>query len=783
MLMLLGRELPTWEQIIKKGRGNTERPYMAGENDLMLANSWMSIRLIADAVRAVKADFGRIVFWLPDYFCNETLCCFRRDYMDMVYYPIDENMEPDWSRLRAMIKDETSPKPDVILMAHYFGIYHDVAKMRDLANNTEAVLIEDCAHCLYPHPLGQIGQKGDFVIYSQHKQLPISDGAILKANPEAAKKDLRDQTEAVWRAINEAYEKLQRRPDMNGWYMKKGIQKATHTYRSLTYSYGVHIGGDSSGISLNSQAEPTRIDSSGISLNSQAKLVRIGGDEQENLPVERISGASERILAGYSYEDYKRIAYLRRDNLRIMNAEVKKRIPGIRIINEPSETEIPYMGVYSMADLDEKEKKAAVDKLLKDDFTVLYWPDLPSELGRAEADHSRAFALSRDIFVIPAIHQDIRPQQLVKKFGYASGTEVEGLVEAGPTSIMDAEKGRLPKVREAKLRLIWEQDMTRAAAAEITGEEAKAAGGISAEECKREWDKLWQTLATTNIPQDYIYGNAKSKTEGWGLKRAVIKNEAGETVGLIQVLMKKIGGISVAARVNRGPLLLPEYDCIENQLQVMRALRSKIPHPLPIAWAPFAVWTPKHMSAITAAGWRATDPYAYPSGYLDLTQSEEDIEKNMKSFWRKHIKQARKLVTIRINQYSAAEVMSLYAQFLKRRQIPGIPDHILKYLFALDEPPLEVLTAHNDKDEMIAYKVLYRHGNTGTSFIAWNTDEGRDKQARTLLIFTSALHLKSLGCTYYDLGGIDDITTEAVAKYKRGTGDTDYRLQGEFIAV
>ena len=204
---------------------------------------------------------------------------------------------------------------------------------------------------------------------------------------------------------------------------------------------------------------------------------------------------------------------------------------------------------------------------------------------------------------------------------------------------------------------------------------------------------------------------------------------------------------------------------------------------MPMVWFPFAVWRPEYLAAITGAGFKAMDPFAYPSGYLDLTQSEEELEANMKSFWRKHIKQAKKQVTIRINEYDADEVMRLYAEFLAYRQIPGIPDHILKYLFSLDKPPLEVLTAHNEDGEMIAYKVLYRHGNTGTSFIAWNTDEGRDKQARTLLIYSSALHLKSLGCTYYDLGGIDDITTEAVAKYKRGTGDTDYRLQGEFMGI
>ena len=84
---------------------------------------------------------------------------------------------------------------------------------------------------------------------------------------------------------------------------------------------------------------------------------------------------------------------------------------------------------------------------------------------------------------------------------------------------------------------------------------------------------------------------------------------------------------------------------------------------------------------------------------------------------------------------------------------------------------------------MIAFKVLYLHKGTGTSFIAWNTDEGLEKNARTLLIYESMLWLKREGFKYFDLGGVDDINTEAVAKYKRGMGGKDYRLLGEFIKL
>nr|MCR5640551.1 GNAT family N-acetyltransferase [Lachnospiraceae bacterium] len=654
-----------------------------------------------------------VAVWVPDYFCNQTVECFREEWMEFHYYPIDENLNPKWDVVREVAK--TTPM-DAFIFVHYFGKFHDISKAREISNLHGAVLIEDCAHVLYPHPLGKMGQYGDFAIYSQHKQLPISDGAVLRYNPEACKAN----TEELYGFVKQIHDSARVHADMNGWYQKKAIQKLTHLHKELPYSYGVHMG---------------------------EKFADV-------YDILQISKRSYHILAGYSYEDYKRIAYIRRDNLRVMNAEITNRYPEIVVLNEADDMEAPYMGVYSLRNVESEErKKEIMEELLKEDFTILYWPDLPWQI-EGEEGHEDALRLSKDLFVIPAIHQDVTPQELLKKFGTTLDAKAE-LQETQPASVdpltENAVKNQVP--------LFLDED------------------GVTRE----DWERIYQEVRTTNIPQEWIYGDAKEATEGWQTRRFVIRTKKEEVVGVLQILVKKVAGLPVAVRVNRGPVLLAEYDCMENHITVMNELRKKIAHPIPILYMPFNVWSPKHLGALTKAGWKCRDPYAYPSGFLNLSASEEELNKGMKAFWRKHLKQARKQVEIRYNEYDATEIRRLYAEFLERRQIPGIPDHILEYLFNLEHPPLEVLTAHNEAGEMIAYKVLYVHGNTGTSFIAWNTDEGLQKQARTLLIFNSALRLKEMGCKYYDLGGIDDITTEAVARFKRGTGDVDYRLLGEFI--
>lgn len=732
--MLLGRDLPTWKQIINKNKAADNKPYMEMENTWLFAESCMSINVVLQAIRKVKMVGANLMdenastskkiltkhtdgvaIWLPDYFCNQTLNCFYENWLEIYYYPIDSDMNPKWDVVREEAKKRAM---DIFVFVHYFGMYHDISKAREICNLHEAILLEDCAHVLYPHPMGRIGKNGDFVIYSQHKQLPISDGAVLLYNPEASKTDFT----MVYNNLNVIYNNTVPKANNKKWYWMKAVQKVTKVHRDLPYSFGVHMG------------------------------------EQENLNYlpYRISPWSYNILSRYTYEDYKRIAYIRRDNVRIMNEVICSRYPQVRALNPVLDDEVPYMAVYSLADVaTDEEKKQIMDELIQDDFTVLYWPDLPHDL-RYEKTHDDALQLSKDIFVIPAIHQDIKPQQLVKKFGkYIEKDMRSRLSEAGPASIDPLIKTTSTVVCPLHLDF----------------------GQVD----RHEWNQVYQNSRTTNIPQEWIYGDAKASTEGWRVRRALIRNAQEETVGVIQVLIKKKLGIPVAVRVNRGPVFLPEYDCIDNHLAVMKQLRKFYPHPLPFVWQPFIVWQPDRLNYITEDGWKCFEPFAYPSGYLNLSLSEEELNKGMKAFWRKHLKQARKQVEIRHNEYDAKEIRRLYAEFLERRQIPGIPDHILEYLWKQEQPPLEVLTAHNESGEMIAYKVLYVHGNTGTSFIAWNTDEGLQKQARTLLIFESALRLKEMGCKYYDLGGIDDITTEAVARFKRGTGDTDYRLMGEFI--
>lgn len=680
--MILGTQLPSWKQIFQKNKKRDNKSFYEKEGGLLLSESCMSINLILRSYRDVYRR-DRVILWLPDYFCNQTIYSFREEWIDIVYYPITENMDPYWDIIRQHAKET---KVDIFLCVHYFGRYHaSINIAREFCRLNKAILIEDCAHVLYP--VGKMGQAGDFVIYSPHKQIPVRDGAVLCCN-------VNENSESIYIELKRLYDLLDYEDNDFCWYMKRCIQKIIPVHRKLTYYSGIHM----------------------------------GEDKNEFHYPKKISQQSYNTLCDYTYEKLKKMAYIRRENLCMMNYIIKSRYPDLLPIIDNT-VDVPYLAVYSMRKI--KDKKKIASEILDRDFTMLYWPDLPYEV-KGEKGHEETLNLSRNIITFP-IHQGIRPQHLIRKFADKPNRDMA-----------------------EKIELNW--------------------NNLDFE----EWNDIFLKFKVTNIPQEWIYGNAKTVTEGWKVKRAIIRiNEI--PAGTLQILERKVAGIIIAIRVNRGPLLLSEFNKPENHFEVMEILRKKYKHPVPILYAPSIEMSAENMHLISGYGWKCRDYFGFPSAIVDLSLTEEELNQNLKPNWRKNLKKARKQVHIKYNEYEANKIIQLYDGFLKKRDIPGIPIYILKYLFALKEPPLEVLTAHNEDEKMIAFKVLYVHGNTATSFIAWNTNEGLEKNARTLLIYSSMLRLKERGFSCFDLGGVDEIATEAVAKYKRGMGGSEYRLLGEFI--
>ena len=127
--------------------------------------------------RYVNYDKPAVV-WLPEYFCNQATLPLRQSGSHLVFYPIKENLSPDWKKCNELVREK---RPDLFVLVHYFGTQNNVTKAHSFCKNEGAILIEDAAHILRPHK--EIGIYGDFIFYSPHKTLAVPDGSILVVKP------------------------------------------------------------------------------------------------------------------------------------------------------------------------------------------------------------------------------------------------------------------------------------------------------------------------------------------------------------------------------------------------------------------------------------------------------------------------------------------------------------------------------------------------------------------------------------------------------------------------
>ena len=144
-----------------------------GEHQFYLSRSSWSILSIC-MFRLKKLNQKSINVFLPNYFCNDPIPLLNQKNINLIYYEIDDQFEPDFQNLNNL--SETA-KPDIFLGVHYFGNPLVSNFLKNFCIKNKCWYIEDATHCLKRDKV--IGTQGDFVIFSPYKHLAIPNGAIL----------------------------------------------------------------------------------------------------------------------------------------------------------------------------------------------------------------------------------------------------------------------------------------------------------------------------------------------------------------------------------------------------------------------------------------------------------------------------------------------------------------------------------------------------------------------------------------------------------------------------
>lgn len=678
---MLGAEIPSIKQILNI-KNKKKNSYYDEENSIWTSQTASSIKLIIEALKKIE-NKEIINLWIPDYFCAETIKLFNNNFVKINFYPIENNLEPNWKIIKEQILEK---KADIFIFVHYFGVFRDINKAVEFCKKQNAILIEDCAHCLYDYQ--KIGKKGDFILYSPHKILPVPKGGLIVSNLSTERNRL------IFEYLKNL-DIIQIKGNEVFWRLKKLIQKVIKFHRSVKFKIEVHY---------------DKVDKN--ILNNKSN---------------NIDKWSYSILQHYDYKELKKIAYIRRLNLKGMNYILKN--INTKIITKISEEEFcPYYAVYSLENLEKDEKKEVIKILRDKGILVMFWPELPLEIKKSK-NSDIAKHISENTIVIP-IHQDLNIIKIIGK----SLSKLKKIRKK--YSFIEIDKNNKEKLSEIKNKI-------------------------------------------DNIPQDYIYGKIRAEYTKDKVKNYLIIQEK-NIIGKLQVLELKKYGIKYGIRVNRGPILDEKNNNANTVFEIMESFK-KIQGLYPIFWAPNIVINPENFHLAYTYDWKNWSLYGYSSGIIDLRNSKEEIRKNLEGKWRNQlVSSEKKGYIIKKDNLRYKEILQIYLKDQKEKNFKGIPYEILNSLFEKENSPLEIYYVEKNS-EIIAFDIIYLQKESGHYLVGWNSNEGRKDYLNNFLLYNITILLKEKGLLYFDLGGIDYINTEEISKFKTGMRPEHYQLMGEFI--
>lgn len=311
-----------------------------------------------------------------------------------------------------------------------------------------------------------------------------------------------------------------------------------------------------------------------------------------------------------------------------------------------------------------------------------------------------------------------------------------------------------------------------------------------------EWREYWKLCTKTNLLQSWQYGSAKEEAEGWQPKRFLISNEIGLPVAIVQVLTREFPVIGGIARINRGPLMLNQ---LPKELKVsakFAALRILLKEGRYQRWwvmqiAPELLTSEEAIQGLQSLKLRQQVGTGWASALIDLSLSESELHGKLNRRWKRALVKASNFeVSIeheKITSSRLEDLLKSYSNLQQRNNFNGINDRLIKVLSKLGSDDwtcnlfvASIINAEGIKEEL-GYRLCVNHGNTATDFVVSTNEKGRKTEANTALYWHAILHAKQAGCAWFDVGGLNEVTTpKGIAEFKKGLNAEPYELVGEW---
>ena len=305
---------------------------------------------------------------------------------------------------------------------------------------------------------------------------------------------------------------------------------------------------------------------------------------------------------------------------------------------------------------------------------------------------------------------------------------------------------------------------------------------------KNEWNEYWNILNFNNLNQNFEYGVSKTIKSGWTQLNYLIKSDSGFDLGVVQVLKKRFLFLDIF-RINRGPLLFNNNLTDKDRFlsfEILNFLKADISNNL---FSFFFVAPEIENSNIFPKFnfFKRKNKTSYGSSRINLSKSEDDLLMNVNSKWRNMLRKSEKMGVLieksNLDKENLSFLIKFYNESQRKNNFKGIANSVLKSLSNQSSETYNFnyyVSKSPENNQIIGILVSIRHGSTSTYLIGATNIEGRKYNANYAMLWAAILNSKKKGCLWYDLGGINENTTEGIKRFKTRLNGEAYNLIGEY---
>jgi len=293
-----------------------------------------------------------------------------------------------------------------------------------------------------------------------------------------------------------------------------------------------------------------------------------------------------------------------------------------------------------------------------------------------------------------------------------------------------------------------------------------------------EWDRLVAQASFPHLPQSFAYGEGK-RAKGWTVRRAVFSRN-NRIEAFATVMERRLAGLRLLTRVNRGPVFLEARPQAESIVAVYRTLRRHWRGPLLIA--PALELSADNGALLRAAGFRLRHGEGWLSGRIDLRRTEQDLWAGLSSSFRNRVRNSVKagaLLRLASDTDTYEWMLARHAENMRDKGFTAADATLLRALREAAPQNVSVFQLLHAGAAVAGMSVV-RFGDSAEYHIGWFGPEGRRLNAGNFLMWEIIKELRRQGVTQFDVGGMRP--GDGYTQFKRTMRPVEFRLAGEWMS-